>query len=515
MAPATYKPAPDLRIPVEVRIGIIGRWTPEQKDRVGASVRKVRRELAKALNHSPATYALLPGLAEGADSLMSDQEPAQTASASSSGLPAAVLHYLESFKTERSKKKFRDQFRDLAKRSKEAPDPILARAKEIVQDCNVVIAIWNPVQGFDDSSAAPLIAFALQSGRTFYWIDPADGRTKRYDNDDCFLDSIVNKDAYNGASVDAEELAADLNAQVQALEAQAFAAHIRPGSLDALFPRVLPHFVRAEALAAHWRNRYVWLGKAIYSLAALAVATGTVVSIFDWSRTWAFWEVGETAAVLMLVCISELGDVLQRWIDYRFLAERLRAAIHLYVAGVSSVTPSAGRSMRWMLDALQSICECPMPQQGQNDLEAVKQFTRNGWVLAQRDWYVLRGGELNTKHQITLTVSATFFVFAAVAALFHASGWFEPLKPYWEAAAIILPAAGASMAGYRAYRGYRPTSLQYAGMAEALTQTAVDLDNTTKPEALTRLLADTLETFNREHQGWRVLVHVHEPSDTI
>jgi len=104
---------------------------------------------------------------------------------------------------------------------------------------------------------------------------------------------------------------------------------------------------------------------------------------------------------------------------------------------------------------------------------------------------------------------------AAVAALFHASGWFESQKLLWEATAIILPAAGASLAGYRAYRGYRPTSLQYAGMAEALAKTAVDIDKITRPEVLTQVLADTLETFNREHQGWRVLVHVHEPSDTI
>ena len=164
------------------------------------------------------------------------------------------------------------------------------------------------MQGFDDSSAAPLMAFALESGRTVYWIDPADGGIKRYDNDDCFLDSIVNRDAYNGAGIDAEKIAAEQNAQIQSPGSPGLRGAYSPGSLDPLFPRVLPHFVRAEALAARWRKRYVWFGKAIYlsrsrrgrhrdhrQLVRLEPHLGALGS-------------SEMAAVLMLVCISELGD---------------------------------------------------------------------------------------------------------------------------------------------------------------------------------------------------------------
>jgi hypothetical protein len=164
---------------------------------------------------------------------------------------------------------------------------------------------------------------------------------------------------------------------------------------------------------------------------------------------------------------------------------------------------------------LRWICDYHLPQLDAGNLEAVKQFTRDGWIVEQKKWYEKRSHELKTNHIRTMFVSCSLFLAAAVFAVFHASSAFHSQKIHWEALTIIAAALGASVGGYRAYRVYRPISLQYREMAEDLAQAVVDIDNAKEPKALVEVLTRALDTFNFEHQGWRVLVHVHEPSDAI
>ena len=52
-------------------------------------------------------------------------------------------------------------------------------------------------------------------------------------------------------------------------------------------------------------------------------------------------------------------------------------------------------------------------------------------------------------------------------------------------------------------------------MVRKLTEIAGRLKQATTPEELKSLLAQADDTISQEHQGWRVLVHVHEPIEEI
>jgi len=279
-----------------------------------------------------------------------------------------------------------------------------------------------------------------------------------------------------------------------------------------LYGRVVPHFVRTDRLASWWQLCYVLAGFAIYLLAAVAVATGVFAT--QGQSSTAFFEVAEMAIILLIICFSELLEMLRRWLDYRFLTERLRAVIYLYVAGLSGKVAGAAKSGQWMNRALLWICNTPVPQPLAGDLQAVKNFSLKGWIEHQGKYYFDRGRELEKRQTFCLILGIILFLVAAIGAFFHGIGHIGR-QEWWEGMAIVAPACGASVAGFRSFREFRRTSLQYGGMVRKLNQIRDRLKQATTPEEVKKLLIRADDTISQEHQGWRVLVHVHEPIEEL
>ena len=513
MAPATKKPATDLRIPAEVRVGIIGRWTPEQEKQVAAAFREIRSELEELLDHSRATFTLVPGPNHDAERWWAARNSkVSIMQRLLHCLPAESRRYFRSFRTVPARTRF---FKIVLAANQNLPGTAAAErgpAEQSIRNCDVLIAIWTPPSGLTPAGVAPLIRFALEdAGRTLYWIDPASGRMKRYDNYDRFIDSFVHLNRYNGERASPARIAVEVNAEIEKLERLASKAGLEAAALDPLRERVIPHFVRAGRLASGWQRRYIAAGFAIYLLAAVAVGTGTG-AILGHPRM-AFIEVAEMALILIIISSSELLELLRRWLDYRFLTERLRAAIHLYVAGMSSKIGDE-ESTQWMNRALGWICDREPSQFPAGNLEAVKYFTRKGWVEDQRNYYFNRGGQLESWQKWSLRLGSFLFLTAAATALVHAlevSGAPEA----WAGAAIIIPAFAASVAGFRAFREYRRTALQYSAMVRKLNDIAKRIKEAATSGELKELLAQADGAISQEHSGWRVLVHVHEPIEEI
>ena len=512
MAPATARPAPNLRVPAEVCVAIIGRWDPNQEKQVASAFEAVREELEEVLDRSPATFTLASGLDPEQERLWAKtgSNPA-AAGTLKRWLPAEARRYFRTFKTVRARTRFVKLLRAVTENPSNPPDANRALAEQAIRNCDVLIAIWTPPAGLIPPGAAQLISFALEKvGRTLYWIDPSTGKIKRYDNYDGFIDWTRHLNLYNGAHVPPGRISDGVNTEIGRLEKLASKSGLPAAALNPLYERVLPHFVRAEHLASCWQRLYLGAGFLMYLLAAVAVATGTYATLRQANA--AFVEVAEMATILLIICFSELLEMLRRWLDYRFLAERLRAAIHLYAAGLSGKVAGAG-SGQWMNRALAWICNTPAPQLA-GDLQAVKNFSLKGWIEHQGKYYFDRGRELETRQTICLILGIVLFLVAAIGAFFHGVGHLGR-QEWWEGMAIIAPACGASVAGFRSFREFRRTSLEYGGMVLKLNQIADRLKQAATPEEVKNLLIQANDTISQEHQGWRVLVHVHEPIEEL
>ncbi len=413
----------DLTIPVDVRIGILGHWDAEQEPNVVAGIATILGELNQMLDCSQPTYTLVPGLAEGAERVMSATPVGPlTARHPVARFTVGFRHYRRSFKTERSRQRFRARF----KKSDSWSGQETVGERQAIGVSNVVIAVWSSGHVVDPSRAGLLIGYAIERmGRTVYWIDPASGNVICYDNDDGFIDSIRHLNLYNAGYADLGEIGFGVEEQIKALEELAVKCKIQPGSLAPLEARVVPHFVRASKLAARWQKWHVWSGRFIYGVAALAVANAAYVSVWAKEGSWVVLEVFEMALVLLMVAFSEISEWLRRWLDYRFLAERLRASIFLYLAGLRCETPNAV-PQSWMVRALDSIREGPPAALDPENLE-VKEFIVEGWILHQKEYYERRSKEFERWHEIFAYGGISLFVATAFAALFHFLGMFPAM----------------------------------------------------------------------------------------
>ena len=514
MAPATAKPAPDLRIPVEVRVGIIGHCTTEQDKQVASAIEAIRQELEEVLDRSPSNFSLATGFGPDADRFWLETSSHAAAARKTlwRWLPGDARRYLRSFKTVHARTQFIQLVQGFTEKLPQRAGLVPAQLEEAICGCDILIAIWNSEEALASERIAPLMSFALEKvGRTLYWIDPETGRIKRYDNYDSFIDSIRHLNLYNGAHLTAKQLAADRMFQIDRLRDLGAESGVPARALEPLYDRIVPHFVRAEHLASWWQSWYVRAGLGMYLLAALAVATAASATF--WRREMAFLEVVEMVAILLIICFSELLELLRRWLDYRYLAERLRAAIYLYVAGLSRKTPGEAAAS-WMDRALSYICNFPAREPAPGDLQAIRNFALEGWIDHQRKYYFDRSAEFEGRQQILLNVGFGLFLLTAFSALFHATSLHGPER-LWESIGIISPAFGASVAGFRAFREYRRTSLQYGAMVRNLNRIADGLKTAPTLRDVKDLLSQADVAIVNEHQGWRGLVHVHEPIDEI
>ncbi|HTS46815.1 MAG TPA: SLATT domain-containing protein [Bryobacteraceae bacterium] len=513
MAPATAKPAPNLRVPVVVCVGIIGRWDPNQEQQVASAIEAVREELEEVLDCSPARFTLASGVDPEQQRLWAKtgSKPRSAARTLTSWLPAEARRYFRSFKTVRARTHFLKLLHAVKENSPNPPGANRDAAEQAIRNCDVLIAIWTPPEGLIPPGAAQLMSFALEKvGRTLYWIDPSTGKVKRYDNYDGFIDWARHLNLYNAAHGQSGGIADGVNTEIVRLEKLGSKSGLAPATLNPLYERVLPHFLRAEHLASRWQRLYLGAGFLMYLLAAVAVATGTYATMSHASM--AFVEVAEMSLILLIICFSELLEMLRRWLDYRFLAERLRAAIYLYVAGLSGKVAAAG-SGQWMGRALHWLCDIPAPPLA-GDLQAVKNLSLKGWIEHQAKYYFDRSRELEKRQTFCLLLGIVLFLVAAIGAFFHGVGHIGR-QEWWEGMAIVAPACGASVAGFRSFREFRRTSLQYGGMVRKLSQIADRLKQATTPEEVKNLLMQADDTIVQEHQGWRILVHVHEPIEEL
>jgi hypothetical protein len=136
------------------------------------------------------------------------------------------------------------------------------------------------------------------------------------------------------------EAAAAARSQYEGLARQAQEEGLPADSLAILPQHLLPHFVRADLLAVRYQRRHARAGTAVYLLATAALTTVVLQTLFLPDLPQLLWlEVTFMAAILILLAMSRAGEWHRKWIDYRFLAERLRAALFLSTAGLDCDPP--------------------------------------------------------------------------------------------------------------------------------------------------------------------------------
>ncbi len=518
-------------IPFSLHIGVTGHRRLSDADRLRRSVDQVLSQLDALLRPAVHGFTVVSPLAEGADRLVAQQVLAWPEHDQKAGLvvllPLPIDEYRQDFETTESQAEFADLLAraHLVRSAPAAATRLggyLRAGQQVVQSCDVLIAIWNGETAAGSGGTAEIVAYARHIGRWMFWIHAETGAIREENRPHNLHETMASLAIYNQERLNQAKQDVALESQQRTLAGHAQAAGLDLAYLAPVWRYLLPQFVRADLLASHFQHRHSLAVFGVTALAVLAVAVVTVQVLFFPGLPQLVWlEVTAMVLILSLLLISRRWHWHRKWIDYRFLAERLRAALFLAVAGLECSPPRplphsvAHRPDDWMVKAFAWIWS-RRPQLNAQPaplFQPLRDFLLTAWIRDQAVYYSQRGRQLGRSQAVLTAAGLALFVITLIAAIIHAlEGGHEPMGEaplpgsLLIAFAIILPALGAALADIRIHREYSRNAERYAHMARLLTSLEQQIARARDMAELLPLLEEANEVMLREQQDWRVVV---------
>jgi hypothetical protein len=461
-------------------------------------------------------------------------------------LPMPEDKYFETFATE-SRAESITAFRSfvaVAAELRELPDrsdrheAYTAAGRYVVEHCHVLIAIWDGRNSRGKGGTAEIVQFAKSCECSIFWINARNGKAKPIRMRGLVRDAEF-LDEYNREPVSSLTMDQEVRRRMESLKQVAQAEGLNPAVLDPLACGIFPHFVKATSLAARYQNLYFTRSVEIpYLLSALAVTTAALGAIViqpevRWHDIPAQKIVFgvEALQILLVLWMSWPGkrQIRQRkWINYRYLAERLRSSIFLYVAGLREQASAAPPDLhltwlpdQWLTIALRELWKPLGPIEPSQDQGSMQRFLQRAWILHQQKWYHKTGASNHKVHRWIEAGSVTLILATLGAAILHVILPHDnPAALCLSVLAVSLPAVASSLAGISVFRNFNRNAERYESMSRYLEEIGKRMERgepSTAPEPLPHLTAlqqvvqEADATMAREHQSWRAVIGVHLP----
>lgn len=293
-------------------------------------------------------------------------------------------------------------------------------------------------------------------------------------------------------------------------------------ALDAVRDHLLIPWARADLLARRYQTGYRRAGQAVWILFPIAVAAVALGALYPSAGVIAFPAQAVLLLVMLLVVwFADRDRSLERWVEHRLLAERLRVAAFMRAAGFeagSFETPPhlarAGRS-EWINVAFNELHARmpPVALMPAGDPAAVRAFVARRWVGAQRAFHADRAAHHLRWSRRLERSGHLVFLFAILIAMGHtifALGWAhgDAVEPALLFLGLVLPGAGAALGGFRAHREYSRIAKRSDAMAGALAALEQHLESPEPEARLEEHLGQVEQAIIGEVQDWVVLMRV-------
>ncbi len=392
--------------------------------------------------------------------------------------------------------------------------------ESLIRECDILIAASR---GRPDEEAyfVDILRFARLIGRSLFYINLSSGSVIEMRNHDRYLETLEHFNSYNKEKVDRDEFDATMQRYSDILTKKIIRSGIPADVVKPLCLTVMPSFIRANLLARHYHSLYKMAGNVVYSLSALAVFTITIQTLFFPHILWIVWlEVLEIAVIIVFLVGSRIGEWHRKWIDYRFLAERTRAAFFLCIICIRCHKPVsttysslAHRPNDWMVLAFERILDMRPIEFCRLDIpfHALKTFLLNAWVDNRLNFYTIASDENNKKYNFYAYLGKSIFFITLIIAVVHATG-----LEYTEAdlvpsfhfllalLTITLPAIGAALAAIRVQREYLKNSERYASIMRHLSSIRNQIHASEDMKTLCGLLEEVNNLTMSEELDWSI-----------
>lgn len=541
-APAPLRDAS--AIPYRLRVGVTGhRDLPDD----GALAQQVRHalqrvnQIAPASASTPLRLAVVSPLAEGADRLVARAVLELPGALLEAPLPLPRQDYEQDFATEASKHEFAELLARATRvlempPTETRPEAYAQVGQYVVDRCDVLIALWDGQPSHGEGGTAEIVEWARDRRVPLFWIGTAPPyQLKEELGDGIAATSFQRLDEYNRATVDAAAYARQMGWQSADLDGHAEKTGLDRDYLRAFCSWMLPHFVRVDLLAQRYQQRFFRFSDATFLLAAFAVAAAAGTAVAGQSPTVALGALPrlellpllELALMLAVLAIHFLGrrqGVHGRWISYRFLAEQLRSAMFLALAGVPDSPKNSAEHVslkhpaeEWLQRALDEVwSQRPAPEPMQA-CESLKRFLVAGWIHDQLAYQRKKSHRHERRHRLLTGATVGIFVLTLLIAGLDAfgvgghegvGGLSRPTDLVY--LSIALPALAGALGGIGAQREHLRNVHRSAQMARYLETIEKRMDGAPTLSDVHSVARQAEAVMLEENSDWFVAMEFHD-----
>ncbi len=523
-----------LLVPATVHIGVTGQRSLADEAQIRKSIQRVLNRLDQIFSNTPHHFIAFSSLSEGSDRLLASEVLDWPLKGTARDarlhliLPVPEEEYLEECSTFESREACRS-FLDRASAvtvsdcSEKDPEMVCENiGHRIVQNCDVLIVIWNGKPSVRSSGTAEIVKYARRLGRTLFWIHSESGNIVEERHADGILESYEHLDMFNAEKVDAGEIVHRCKVRYARLLEKAKLSGLDADFLRPLQKSLLPYYAYLNLLTERYERRYMWAGTAVYVLAAVAIGTVTIQALFYPGSTWLLWlEVAAMMMILLLISGFGLGDFHRKWLDYRYLSERMRTALFLSLFCVRVEKPPSPvlyrvglASCDWRETAFDRILEeRPLVYCSINlPFEKLKKFLLTAWIEDQIAFYTKASAWNSKRFALVSQAVDILFTLTLIVAAMHAleighfyQGIEIDLKPVFTTLTIILPACGMALGAIRIKREYLRNAERYAHMIRPLSVIRNQIAQAENTETLVMCLRQANEITLMEQEDWRAV----------
>ncbi len=541
-------------IPYRIRIGVTGHRELPQPDVIAALVAQIldtklddlfdasSRDVLRQVRNTPVQLSVVSPLAEGADRIVAREVLKKEGARLEVVLPLEIGDYLETFGSDDSRLEFTEmlgkcrQPRFLRRRRLDQDFSAEQFADErrrayadvgryIVDHCDVLIAIWDGEPARGVGGTAEIVQYAQEQKRPLIRVWPGDAEPIQVSKwNGLNAKSILQVEEFNGFRVEpgsAAEYIAHLDRDYFGNQPWPAIPDTAKGAIRGI---LFPFYVKASLSAKENQKRYRRAGTYGYllpSFAVVSVALGALVPEFG---RWAYpVELAILVVALTIVGAAHRQQSAEKWVESRFLAERLRAAIYMSGCGIEvatiAVPPDMGEKEQpddWMLRVFEEVWNRMPRMRGcaaQNCLE-MREFIAHHWVVGQIEFHEGKtkregghGARLYWMGRIllfsTVIAAACHILLRTMGGRPEAHSQAEKILTF---IALAFPALASAFAGLRSHREYFRLENRSKNMSARLRQLKGRILRASTPSEFEFVLRQIETTMLQEAQDWLMLM---------